>query len=331
MENFCSSANKQFGFGYTYTIRMEQVAWSTFCTCSPSWSSLSRVLRLTIVLLLSLGFSDSFISSPKSCRESHLNMRSDDDSRSIKLLGIGGGIGSGKSTACKILASQIGCIAHIGKQGNFDVKLPLSLSDKRALILNPLLFHFLDADTVAHSVYEAGSQGLANVAAEFGADLISPSGELDRKKLGSIVFSDPAAMQRLEQIVWPVTKSALLAKIKTIQSTLPASENEYTYPIIVIEAAMLLDANWDEFLDGLWIVTAPRSAATERLMQTRGLSISEADARIDAQSGRRGVGNLPDEIANKKVTAVVENSGDLIALEKVLRTTLNDPSSWYSR
>ncbi len=91
---------------------------------------------------------------------------------------------------------------------------------------------------------------------------------------------------------------------------------------------MLLDAEWDDILDGVWVVKAPRELALQRLMETRGLSEEESLKRMEAQVSRRGIGNLEEEIQNKVVTNVIENSGSLDELRKVLEGALCDPKSW---
>ena len=96
----------------------------------------------------------------------------------------------------------------------------------------------------------------------------------------------------------------------------------------MLEAAVLLDAEWDDVLDGIWVVTAPTSIAMERLMETRGLSKEEAQKRISAQESRRGIGNLDMEISNGIVTGVIKNEGGLDELKGALSSALTDPQYW---
>ncbi|GKZ01465.1 hypothetical protein MPSEU_001097100 [Mayamaea pseudoterrestris] len=218
---------------------------------------------------------------------------------SIRILGVGGGIGSGKSTACKLLANELGCMAHI------------------------------DADAVAHTVYQPGSQCIRDIAKQFDSGIVQENGEIDRKKLGSIVFSDRGEMKKLEAIVWPHTKGAILREIETIKSEKGNGRAQCKYPVIVVEAAMLLDADWNDFLNGLWIVTTHADNALKRLMETRNLSQEEAQKRIDAQVTRRGVCNLAEEIDRGLVSAVIENNGDTKKLLNTLAIKLEDKDSWY--
>jgi dephospho-CoA kinase len=94
-----------------------------------------------------------------------MSSQTDEKNSQFKVLGVCGGIGSGKSSACKLLVSSLGCLAH------------------------------LDADSVAHSVYSPGSQAVRDIAAEFGSIVLQENGEeIDRKKLGAIVFADRSEM-----------------------------------------------------------------------------------------------------------------------------------------
>lgn len=226
-----------------------------------------------------------------------LFMQPGSDTSVVKVLGVCGGIGSGKSSACKLLVTQFNCLSHI------------------------------DTDSIAHSVYEPNSTVIQEVVAEFGLDLVLPNGEIDRKKLGSIVFADMNAMKRLERIVWPHVKTKLQQQIAIVKSR--RSDTDDKIPIIVVEAAVLLDADWNEFLDGVWLIEASHDIAMERLQVNRGLSFDEAKKRILAQATRRGMVNLQEEVDSGVVSAVVKNDGTLDDLKQSLREKLGDPSAWY--
>ena len=110
------------------------------------------------------------------------------------------------------------------------------------------------------------------------------------------------------------------------------SENE----IIIVEAALLLETDWHDLLDGgLWVVQASPSVAMKRLMENRGLTEEEAMVRIKAQQKRRGFGGsvegkddeLRDEIDKGVVTAVVRNDGTLDELQEALGKTLSDTAA----
>jgi len=198
----------------------------------------------------------------------------------------------------------------------------------------------IDADKLAHCVYEPGSQSLQDIVAEFGNDILqsNDSAEIDRQKLGAIVFSDPKAMSKLERIVWPHVRTKIEERIGEIateyQSSTP-SENE----IIIVEAALLLETDWHDMLDGLWVVQASPSVAVQRLMENRGLTEEDAMVRILAQQKRRSLlskdegsecisDELRDEIQKGIVTAVVTNDGTMEELQKTLEKTLCDATAF---
>jgi dephospho-CoA kinase len=175
-------------------------------------------------------------------------------------------------------------------------------------------------------VYRPGSQAVKDVADAFGSDSVMDSnGEIDRRKLGSIVFGDIKDMQKLERIVWPHVKQDILDQIQRVRDEWLGEGS----PIVVVEAAVLLDAGWQDFLNGVLVVTASPSVALDRLMESRGLSKEEAEKRMAAQLSRRGIGNLDDEVRNKVVTAVIDNSGSLDDLQQALSQTLSNASTWY--
>jgi len=229
---------------------------------------------------------------------------------SVRVLGVCGGIGAGKSTACKLLVSSCRCLDHI------------------------------DADSVAHSVYAPGSQAVKDVVADFGPGiLVDPEGkdggpeEIDRKKLGAIVFAERSAMAKLEAIVWPHVKVALRDKIENAKKEWADASRSGTgtderRPVVVLEAAVLLDAGWEDVVDGVWAVTVPREVALKRLMETRGLASEDATKRIDAQKSCRGIGNVTEEVEKGVVTGVIVNDGSLDDLERLLEKSLDDPKCW---
>ena len=139
----------------------------------------------------------------------------------IRTIGVCGGIGSGKSAACKLMVDELNCVAHI------------------------------DSDKMAHAVYAPGSQAVEEVANTFGRDLVDDNGVLDRAKLGTIVFSDIEEMKKLERIVWPHVNKNIQAEIESLKTR--HAETREKIPVIVVEAAVLLDAGWQEdFLDEVW-------------------------------------------------------------------------------
>lgn len=116
------------------------------------------------------------------------------DRQEFKVLGICGGIGSGKSSASKLLVSELGCLDHLGEF--FFTKSQTFVFDFLFSLIFFLFFFTKDADSVAHSVYTPGSQAVRDIVAAFGSGILQTNGEeIDRKKLGSIVFADRSEME----------------------------------------------------------------------------------------------------------------------------------------
>ena len=214
-----------------------------------------------------------------------------------KILGICGGIGSGKSSASRLLVEKLACWQH------------------------------LEADRMAHAVYAVGSSAVDDIAKEFGPCVLQENGEIDRVVLGGIVFSDPAKMSALEHIVWPYVRQEIITAIDDKGKETPPQDMHH---IIVLEAAVLIDAGWEDLLDGLWVISVKPETALQRLMEQRGLTKDDAKKRIQAQESRRGIGNLEDEVKNGIVTKVIDNDGDLQELMIKLQAALCDPSAWSS-
>ena len=120
-------------------------------------------------------------------------------------IGLTGGIGSGKSTVTKILA---------------ELGAPI-----------------IDADKVGHAIYEPGGPAYADMIATFGEGILAPDRTIDRKRLGPIVFADPNALRQLNAIVHP----KMFARMREMVDAMRAAGERKP---IVIEAAILIEANW---------------------------------------------------------------------------------------
>lgn len=135
----------------------------------------------------------------------------------------------------------------------------------------------IDADVLAREVVEPGTPGLASVLDEFGSDLIDADGRLDRAALGRIVFEDPTKRGRLEAILHPLIR----ARAAERQRELAASGHS----IVVHEIPLLVETGQaDGRFDLVVVVSTPIGVQRRRLMTGRGMSASEADARIASQA-----------------------------------------------
>ncbi|MDO8612146.1 MAG: dephospho-CoA kinase [Dehalococcoidia bacterium] len=159
------------------------------------------------------------------------------------VIGLTGGIGSGKSTVARML-------------------------ERRGAKL-------LSADAVGHEVYEPGRPAWQEIVDAFGPDVVGTGGKIDRKKLGPIVFSDPEQLRRLNAVTHPRMKELMREKLE--------AERVSGARIAVLEAALLFDAGWDDLTDEVWVTVAPPEVAAARTAERSGISVEEALSRIRAQ------------------------------------------------
>jgi dephospho-CoA kinase len=174
------------------------------------------------------------------------------------IIGLTGNIGTGKSVVRRMLE-------HLGGYG-------------------------IDADALSHRAMAKGSPGYQAVIDTFGRWIVAPDGEIDRSRLGRMVFADPQAMSQLEGIIHPLVLQGMNWLIK-----------RSTQPVIVIEAIKLLEGSIVKTCDSVWVTYAPPAVQLARLMQGRKMSEVEARQRINAQS--------PQEEKIALANVVVRNDG----------------------
>ncbi len=157
------------------------------------------------------------------------------------VIGLTGNIGTGKSVVRKMLE-------HLGAYG-------------------------IDADALGHRVISKGAPGYQPVLDNFGKRILDSDGQIDREKLGKVVFSDPKALAELEAIVHPFVGQAVEVLTKRA-----------TQKVIAIEAIKLLESPLRKVCDAIWVVDAPEKLQLSRLMEKRGMDEATARQRMDAQS-----------------------------------------------
>lgn len=162
----------------------------------------------------------------------------------MKVIGLTGGIASGKSTASRYFAQN---------------GIPV-----------------LDADIMAREVVLPGMPALREIAEAFGESMLLITGELDRKALGRIVFNDAEALHRLNQIMHPRIKERLLDALEAI-------EESKTYKSVVIDAALLFEAGWESIADETWLLLLDEDKQCQRLVDRNGMSDDEARRMIATQ------------------------------------------------
>ena len=187
----------------------------------------------------------------------------------MKTIGLTGGIGSGKSTVSQLLA-ELGAFV-------------------------------IDADKVGHEIYLPGKEAWNQVTAAFGQDILADDQTIDRKKLGAIVFGSDEARKQLNAIVHPLM-------FKDIEQRIQAKRAKgFTAPIVV-EAAILIEANWTPLADEVWLVETNKEAVIERVAEQRGLAAKDTEARIFSQ--------LSNEERRKHAHLVIQNDGSLEDLKQ---------------
>src|SRR5215469_10667919 len=186
-------------------------------------------------------------------------------------IGVTGGIGSGKSTVTKFLEA--------------------------------LGAPTIDADKVGHAIYAPDGPAYSDMIAAFGRGILASDGTIDRRKLGPIVFADAGALKRLNSIVHPKMFARMGEMIKHLRAG--GERNP-----IVVEAAILIEANWQALFDEIWLVVTSKERVVERIERDRGLKPEQTEARIRAQ--------LPDEERQKHSTLVITNNGTLDELRETV-------------
>lgn len=183
-------------------------------------------------------------------------------------IGLTGGIGSGKSLVAGMLA------------------------EKGAALVN--------ADEVGHRSYRKGTPVYERVVASFGREVLDENGEIDRAKLGQRVFADPRQRERLNAIVWPEMAKMMAQDLEALRSRGTA--------VAVLEAAVLIEAGWRALADEVWVVLASPRVTRQRLVETKGMSPEQADARIRSQ--------LSNEERRRRADVVIENNGTIQELRQ---------------
>ncbi len=157
---------------------------------------------------------------------------------------------------------------------------------------------YVDADQVAHDLYQPGSPLVQELAAAFGAQILDTQGGVNRRVLGDIVFHDPQKLVELERIVHPLVRAKLIA----IMRAMP--ENG----IGALDAVKLVESGYGPLCHGLWLVVCPPEQQLQRLMRDRHMSAEDARARIEAQA--------PVESKRELATEIISNDGSLDDLRR---------------
>lgn len=159
------------------------------------------------------------------------------------ILGLTGGIASGKSTVSEMLA-------------RFGADI-------------------IDADCIAREIVEPGQKAWEQIVKCFGEAILFPDGAIDRKKLGTIVFADEKERKKLEEITHPEIRRRIREKLDAVR--------EAGRRVAVLDIPLLIEVGWTDMVQQLWLVYIDRDTQLERLMRRDNLTVAEAQQRLAAQ------------------------------------------------
>jgi len=160
------------------------------------------------------------------------------------VIGLTGGIASGKSTVAEML-SELGAVV-------------------------------IDADKVGHEAFSPHTEAWRKVVAAFGKDILGQNEEIDRSKLAQLVFNDPKALKRLNRTMHPLMHSIVEKRIEALR--------RQGIEVVVLEATLLIEAKWTDLVDQVWVTITPGDSVINRLVSQKGFTDEQAKARINSQT-----------------------------------------------
>eukprot|EP00924_Labyrinthula_sp_SR-Ha-C_P000514 maker-scaffold_27-snap-gene-1.18-mRNA-1 protein AED:0.01 eAED:0.01 QI:148/1/1/1/1/1/3/94/398 len=170
----------------------------------------------------------------------------------LLIIGLTGGIAAGKSTVLKYLVEKG--------------------------------FAIVEADKLGHEAYLPGTKCFQDLVDHFGDRIVAADGTINRKELGSIIFSDSVQMEKLNEIVWPAISALAQQQLNEISKNFSKIENPSILSrVVVFEAAVLIEAGWTNLVDEVWVVYADENTQTSRLETRNNLSTKQAKERVLSQ------------------------------------------------
>lgn len=187
----------------------------------------------------------------------------------MKIIGVTGGVGAGKSAILSYLEETYGA------------KVVL-------------------ADQVSNLLKEPGQSCYQPIIDLLGRDILQADGTIDRKKMGNRIFTNEMLLARINEIIHPAVKTYILSEIE--------SERKKGQQLFVVEAALLLEAHYEELCDEVWYIYTDKSVRRQRLKESRGYS-DEYISHIMAKQ-------LSEAVFRQKSDFVIDNSGTLEGTKK---------------
>lgn len=187
------------------------------------------------------------------------------------VIGLTGGIGSGKTTVS-------GFLEELGAE-------------------------VIDADKVGHVTYLPDMPAWRDLIDTWGEDLLQPNREIDRKKLGAIVFSDPANLEKLNSIVHPRMRDIMNDRIEAFRG-----EGKQ---VVVVDAAILIEAKWTSLVDEVWVTAAPEDVVVQRVMARNGWEEEQVRSRMASQ--------MPAEERQSYADVVIDTNATLDEVRERVR------------
>ncbi len=178
----------------------------------------------------------------------------------MKIIGLTGGIGSGKSMITQYLIDQ--GIAVI------------------------------DADQLSRDIVKPSTPGLKKIAESFGQEYLLDDGELDRAKMGELVFKDKEKLSLLNSLLHPILRAEIKREIECFRSK--------GHTLVILDAAILIESKMQDLVDEIWLVYADQETQIERIMKRDGFTRAQVIARIGSQ--------MPIEEKKKHADIIIDNN-----------------------
>jgi dephospho-CoA kinase len=196
----------------------------------------------------------------------------------MKIIGITGGVGAGKTQV----------LSYIEKNYNCRV---------------------IRADEVAHLLYEPDKECYVKLVSLLGEDILDSDRKIDKRKMAAIIFNDEKMLARVNGIVHPAVKQYILGQIN-----LERENGRFDY--VFVEAALLIEENYDQITDEIWYIYASEKVRRDRLIRSRHYSEDKITSIM--------AGQLSEEAFRKHSQAVISNNGDLTVTYSEINKLMGD-------